>query len=115
MKNGKIKGINGRTQVDFVIDKNGKLVIGKRHHTLGNRDEVLAAGQLKINGQGEVRRIDNKSGHYRPTVVEASNYPELFEKAGVKVKGGWIELYKFEINKSGYLTEAEKVVSKKIK
>ncbi|MEK4429117.1 contractile injection system protein, VgrG/Pvc8 family [Paenibacillus sp. FSL M7-0802] len=115
LENGRIKGINGRTQVDFVIDKNGELVIGKRHHTLGNRDEVLAAGQLKINGQGEVRRIDNKSGHYRPTVAEASKYPELFEKAGVKVKGGWIELYKFEINKSGYLTEAEKVVSKKIK
>lgn len=96
LENGKIKGIDGRTEVDFVIDKNGNLVIRKRHHTLGNKDEVLAAGQLKINGQGEVRRIINESGHYRPTPEEAMDYPKLLKDAGVNVKGVWIEFYSYK-------------------
>ncbi|MEG0258735.1 MAG: pre-toxin TG domain-containing protein [Lysinibacillus sp.] len=114
LKDGKIKGIDGRTEVDFVIDKNGNLVIGKRHHTLGNKDEVLAAGQLKINGQGEVRRITNESGHYRPTPKEAMDYPQLIKDAGVNVKGAWIEFYSYKIDADGFIIDSTKVVSKKL-
>jgi len=39
--NGTPVRADGRTEVEF-----GKLIIGDKHHTL---DEVLAAGQLKIN------------------------------------------------------------------
>ncbi|MFF2484353.1 hypothetical protein [Paenibacillus sp. NPDC058071] len=109
-----IKGINGRTEVDFVIDKNGKMIIGDKHHTLGNKDEVLAAGQLKINGQGEVRRITNESGHYRPTPEEAADYPELLKKTGVNVKGAWVENYSYKLDSDGFIIESTKVVSKKI-
>lgn len=68
IEDGKIKGINGQRRVDFVINKEGNLVLGKKHQLLGNADDVMAAGQLKIDGQGMIRRIDNSSGHYRPTV-----------------------------------------------
>ncbi|MDR6553468.1 RHS repeat-associated core domain-containing protein [Paenibacillus qinlingensis] len=114
LENGKIKGIDGRTEVDFVVDKHGSLVIGNKHHTLGNRDEVLAAGQLKINGQGEVRRITNESGHYRPTPEEAMNYPQLLRDAGVNVKGSWLELYSYKIDTDGFIIDSTKVVSKKL-
>ena len=103
-----------QTGVSFVIDKNGNLVIGKRHHTLGNKDEVLAAGQLKINGQGEVRRITNESGHYRPTPKKAMDYPQLLKDAGVNVKGAWIEFYSYKIDPDGFINDSTKVVSKKL-
>lgn len=71
--------------MDFIIDKDGKLVIGKKYQMLGNADDVLVAGQLKVDANGMIRRIDNNSGHYRPTVEEALNYPSLFEKSGLNL------------------------------
>ena len=115
LESGRIKGIDGRTEVDFVINKNGELIIGKRHHTLGGREEVLAAGQLKINGQGEVRKITNQSGHYRPSPEESSMYADLLKNAGVKVKSSWLELYKFETDKDGYVVDSKPVIIKKLK
>ncbi|MDQ0172707.1 WXG100 family type VII secretion target [Paenibacillus tundrae] len=115
LESGRIKGINGRTNVDFVINKSGELIIGKRHHTLGGREDVLAAGQLTINGQGEVRKITNQSGHYRPSPEESSMYADLLRDAGVKVKSSWLELYKFDTDNDGYVTDSKPVIIKKLK
>lgn len=52
IENGRIKGIEGLNNVDFVITTDNKLIIGNKHHYLGNGQDVLVAGQLKINGQG---------------------------------------------------------------
>jgi len=83
IENGKIKGINGLNEVDFVITKDGQLIIGNKHHYLGQGQDVMAPGQLKINGQGQIKRIDNLSGHYRPTVQEAMSYEDLFKNLGL--------------------------------
>ncbi|MDO4879801.1 MAG: RHS repeat-associated core domain-containing protein [Capnocytophaga sp.] len=95
---GKIKNVNGEREFDFIITKENKLVIGKKHHFLGNREDVLAAGQLKLNGQGQIRRIDNLSGHYRPTVLESSQFPDIFKKMGLNIKGATFIVWEFKIN-----------------
>ena len=46
---GKIKVLNGLR--DFVVKKDGKLIIGKGHHLLGDRQDVQAAGQMKPIGE----------------------------------------------------------------
>lgn len=43
--------------MDFVITTDNKLIIGNKHHYLGNGQDVLAAGQLKINGQGQIKQL----------------------------------------------------------
>ena len=108
IEDGKIKGINGQRRVDFVINRDGNLVIGKKHQLLGNADDVMAAGQLKIDGQGMIRRIDNSSGHYRPTVEESLNYPQLFEKAGLNLDKSWLDIDSFKIDELGNVIEKVK-------
>ena len=115
IEDGKIKGINGQRRVDFVINKEGNLVLGKKHQLLGNADDVMAAGQLKIDGQGMIRRIDNSSGHYRPTVEEALKYPELFENAGLNLDKAWLDIDSFKIDEWGNVIEKMKEVHRKIK
>ncbi|MGJ7923238.1 hypothetical protein [Neobacillus sp. LXY-4] len=110
-----IKGLNGQRNVDFVINNNGKLNIGNKHHYLGNAQDVKVAGQLKLDGQGRIRRIDNLSGRYRPTVDEAMNYPELFRQNGLNIKNSWLELYGIKVVESGFVESINKAVSKKIK
>ena len=112
VENGKIKGINGINQADFVITQDGDFIIGNKHHFLGQGQDVLAAGQLKINGQGQIKRIDNLSGHYRPTVSEAMKYPQLFEEMGFDLKKTWIELYDIEIDSSGLVENVIKSYTK---
>ena len=115
LNDGKIKDIEGLRRMDFVIDKNGKLIIGKKHQTLGNAEDVSAAGQLKVDGDGMIRRIDNNSGHYRPTVDEATKYPELFEKTGFNLDNAWLDVNKYTIDDNGIIVKSENVIHRKIK
>ena len=62
-----------------------------------------------------IRRIDNNSGHYRPTVEDAMKYPELFEKAGFNLDKAWLDIDKYTVNKDGIIVEYEKIIHKKIK
>ena len=101
IENGRIKGIDGRNNVDFVITTDNNLIIGNKHHYLGNGQDVLAAGQLKINGQGQIKRIDNLSGHYRPTVDEAMRYQSLFENLGLDLNKTWLEYYRIDVDSDG--------------
>lgn len=115
VQDGKIQGLNGLREVDFVVDSNGKLIIGNKHHYLGNSKDVQAAGQLKLDGEGRIRRIDNKSGHYRPTPNEALNYPELFKQNGLNVKNSWFELYDIKVDGDGFIEDIIRVSSQKLK
>ena len=105
IENGKIKGIEGLNKVDFVITTDNKLIIGNKHHYLGNGQDVLAAGQLKINGQGQIKRIDNLSGHYRPTVDEAMGYQSLFEGLELDLNKTWLIYDKFDIDADGMVVD----------
>ena len=115
IENGRIKGINGQRNLDFVINEAGELVIGKRHHLLGNAKDVLAAGQLKLNGKGIIKRIDNLSGHYRPTVEEAMASPQLLRNLGLDLDKTWVEFYNIEANNSGYIKKTLKAYVKMLK
>ena len=110
---GNIKGVNGRKQFDFVVYDKGKLVIGNKHHMLAHGQPVQAAGQLRLNGKGQIRQIDNLSGHYQPSVSETANYPRILESAGVKVKGATIVSHSISTNSSGMVTGV-KVVSSRV-
>ncbi len=96
VSNGRVTFVGNRqvpNQVDFVITTDKKLIIGKKHHFLGNRKDVLAAGMMKITGSGKIRRIDNLSGHYAPTVEEAMQFPKLLREMGFDLKGATFEAY----------------------
>lgn len=77
-------------------------MIGSKHHYLGNAEDVVAAGQIKINGKGAIKRIDNLSGHYQPTVNQAMNYQTLFEQQGLLLDKTWLEYYYIPIDSNGY-------------
>jgi hypothetical protein len=112
---GSIKSVNGRRQFDFIVDSNGKLIIGDKHHTLGNRQDVKAAGQIRLNGKGQVRQIDNLSGHYQPTVAETANYPVILQGTGLNVKGATIVTHSMSTNSDGMITGIKVFSSKVIK
>lgn len=58
---------NGIRSADYIVDKNGVL---KGHSFLAKGQNVLAAGHIKINSKGEIRGINNLSGHYQPSLAE---------------------------------------------
>lgn len=86
VENGRIKGINGINEVDFVITQEGELLIGNKHHFLR---------------QDQTERIDDLSGHYRPTVSGSMNYPQLFESMGFDLNNTWDGLYDIRTDSSG--------------
>jgi hypothetical protein len=98
------------SEVDFVITTDNRLIIGSKHTTLSNNADVLAAGQMKINGQGKIKRIDNKSGHFRPTVQESSRVPTLFREMGLDITGSNIQLYRFTIDSDGMVEDITKMI-----
>lgn len=112
--NGKAKLINGelipRQPVDFIVTEDNCLFIGKRHTTLSGGSDVKAAGNLTIKG-GRIRRIDNLSGHFRPTVEEGLRFPELLKKQGLDVSGANLKLYKFDIDLKGYVNNISTIVN----
>lgn len=71
--------------MNFVVDHSGNLKLGKGHSFLANGHSVLAAGTIKLDKQGNVRRIVNDSGHYQPTLADAVRYPKALGKAGLNV------------------------------
>ncbi len=95
MINGNYIG-DKRTNMDipYVIDKNGKIIVGKRngnggkgqglptpHPTLiGGKDpQVQMAGMLHIQG-GKIASYDNQSGHFKPNPKSMSVADEAFGK-----------------------------------
>ncbi|WP_123922037.1 hypothetical protein [Flavobacterium sp. LM4] len=95
IENGVIKQMEAKgntfNDVDFVITTKGELKIGKKHHFLGNANDVEAAGTIKtVNGK--LRKISNSSGHYFPTIDETNKFPEIFRQLGIDTKGVSLEI-----------------------
>jgi hypothetical protein len=103
IKDGKLKVENGIKEVDFVVDMDGNLHVGKGHSYLANGRDVQAAGSMKVNNQGYVRRIDNASGHYAPTVEQGKMFPEILNNIGLRTKNAWLELGDYSFTSSGYV------------
>ncbi|WP_078552275.1 hypothetical protein [Bacillus alkalicellulosilyticus] len=117
IENGYLKNTNGLTEVDFVVDMNGKLHIGRGHSFLANGESLQSAGKLKINGQGQVRSMSNLSGHYTPSIEQARLFPQILEQSGIRTKNAWHEIYAIETTTSGYvnINQLVKISSSKIK
>ena len=78
----------------YVIDKNGKIIVGKRngegkgpnakptpHPTLigGEKPQVQCAGMLDIRG-GKIFSFDNRSGHFKPNEKSLEIAKAIFSK-----------------------------------
>ncbi|MEY8268980.1 PAAR-like protein [Lachnospiraceae bacterium 64-25] len=107
MEDGKINIGNGIQEVDFVIDMDGNLHIGRGHSYLSNGNSVQAAGTMKVNSQGYIRLITNESGHFQPTVSQAMNYPDIFRSIGLNVDNAWIRLSDFSSSMSNYVINVD--------
>lgn len=83
---------------NYVVLENGQLVTGRKfnevgggHIDLANGKPVVAAGEVKIV-RGEVKYIDNSSGHYEPSGSAAQAAAErAFSQKGLDVAGKYIE------------------------
>ena len=103
-EDGYIQRKDGRKNFDFVITADNRLVLGDKHHLLGDRSDVLAAGQMKLNGKGRVAAVDNLSGHYRPSVEEAARFGDLLRGVGLNVDGTVLNIYSFTLDDDGNVT-----------
>lgn len=78
------------------MKEDGTLVVGKNNANQGHIDlaggqPVLAAGRVRVHA-GEIKYIDNFSGHYRPSGIEAQRATEAaFKRLGFNVEGKYIE------------------------
>lgn len=120
IEGGKITGLNGVKDLDFVIkgsaDKVGELKLGRRHIYLAGKEDVLAAGRIKVSGKGDVIEINNWSGNYRPEPGEAEIFPEYFKKLGISLDKAQLNIYEFDIGKrSGLILDVKLVLSKRLK
>lgn len=106
--NGIFRKANGNiflTQIfDFVISKNGTLKIGNKHHFLGNREDVLFAGCMKFKN-GKIAKLDNLSGHYRPSVEETERLVEIFDKLNIPIKRARIDISAFKVDSKGMVED----------
>jgi RHS repeat-associated protein len=92
-----VRGMPGRRLI-YVVLEDLTLIIGRRssepgggHIDLARGRPVRAAGEVIIRG-GQVKSIDNRSGHYLPKGRLARQAAEqAFKKAGFEVRGKYIE------------------------
>ncbi len=103
VSDGKLKIRDGINEADFVVDMDGNLNIGRGHSYLANGMDVQAAGTLKVNHNGQIRKITNASGHYAPTVSQGRNFPSILNKAGLSTKNAWLVLGDYQLTSSGYV------------
>lgn len=83
------KGMSGT--YDFVITKDGRLLLGHGHYFLSKEaPTVQAAGTIKMYN-GKVKEITNNSGHYQPSAAETGNFQSILTNAGVDVSGAKVK------------------------
>ncbi len=85
----------------FVIDKKGQMFFNRdsiyRYSELGhisftNQRDVIFAGAISTDAQGNIIRVTTESGHYQPDVYAVTQVLEILEKKGVdssKVRVGF--------------------------
>ena len=91
-----IKNISGR--FNYVVTKEGELIIGKKgripgrgHIDLVNGQPVRAAGEVSVV-KGEIKYLDNSSGHYLPRGASAQESAEqAFNKLDLNTADKYIE------------------------
>ena len=106
-ENGRIHIENGVRNVNFVIDMDNNLHIGRGHSYLAGGNSVQAAGSMKVNSQGYIRLITNDSGHFQPTTAQARNYPTIFRNTELNINNTWIRIEKFKTSMSNYVINSE--------
>jgi len=93
-----LKNINGK--FNYVITEDGNLIVGKGgrvpgrgHIDLANAQPVRAAGEVKVV-DGQIKYIDNSSGHYQPNGISAQLEAETaFNKLGFDTTNKYIEKF----------------------
>lgn len=94
--NGNLEVV-GNTQVaqewDYVVTINREVLVGRKHSWLSKGEDVIAAGTLKYNN-GKLVDISNASGHYLPTIEEASNFLRIFKKSGISIDDATLTILK---------------------
>jgi len=84
---------------DFVVMKDGSILLGRKHTFLSQGADVYAAGELKIRG-GSIVSVNNLSGHYMPKESVASTYLDILKSLGVDVSKAHLNIY----NSKGIMT-----------
>jgi len=92
----RLKDISGR--FNYIVDEHGNLSVGRAtgvpgggHIDLASGNPVQAAGEIKVVN-GEIKYIDNSSGHYEPQGLGAQSSAEwAFRKLGFDTSGKYIE------------------------
>lgn len=116
IKEGKILIDNSIQDVDFVVDMNNNLHIGRGHSFLAGGKDVQAAGTIKVNSQGYVRNITNASGHFAPTVEQGKLFPNILDNLGIRTENAWLELGDYYFTPSGYVDVTKsKIIVEQIK
>lgn len=75
----------------FVIDPQGQLYVGSHsrgefhHSSFLSGAAIQAAGEIRINKEGHITELTNKSGHYRPSKELMLNTLKVLQKAGVNL------------------------------
>lgn len=70
---------------DFVITKEGNLVLGSGHHFMsGQSESVIAAGEVLVE-DGVLKTVGNQSGHYQPSEDMLGKFVDYFNELGVDV------------------------------
>lgn len=104
-KNGNFLNKKGgllNDEYNFVLTTDGILKIGNRHHFLANAKDVVAAGNVYIKN-GKVVKVDNLSGHYKPTIDETARYVEVFQNLNFPIKRARLEINTFREVGNGYI------------
>ena len=81
-------------RLNYIVKESGELVIGRTGHTsLSGGANVLAAGEARF-ANGELRSLNNASGHYEPSGSSARNTAEsAFQRAGFDSEGKYVEKF----------------------
>ncbi|WP_198145128.1 polymorphic toxin-type HINT domain-containing protein [Microscilla marina] len=104
LKNGLLDIFNPKKQVsykdqtvmvDFVITREGKLIVGRKHGKMADEFPVRGAGEFVVVN-GKVRSLTNKSGHYQPNVAETKRMIKELEEMGLDLSEAKI----FDLNKN---------------
>ncbi len=86
--NERLRGISGN--FNYVITEQGTLIVGRSGHTsLTGGAPVQAAGELQLCN-GNVKWIDNASGHYQPSSNIGSVAETAFNNAGLDATGKFV-------------------------
>lgn len=87
--NERLAGINGN--FNYVVTAEGKLIVGRSGHTsLAGGLDVRAAGEVQLY-KGNIKWIDNMSGHYQPSGPGLSVVAErAFNDIGLNATGRFV-------------------------